>query len=159
MAHYKPEKLHVEFSADLHDQSLPRCYTLTHSDRTGDLSLTIAPQYDQAQISGWYTRLMRDEVLGEWNDESSPSLHIHCHVSGDLVFGPAKWRDAIFRQHLLMVLEAICNGDIDFFAQHVQFQEAPVRVHFHAKKNSLDRVEDWGCVKDYLFYNNSFSNA
>jgi len=159
MAHYKPEKLHVDLALELQDESLLRCYTLTHSDRTGDLFLTVGRAYDEEAISGWYTRLMRDEVLGEWQDEDGLSLHIHCHVSGGLVLGPAKWRDSIFRQHLLMVLEAICNGDADFFAQHMQFQEAPVRVHFHAKQSSLDRVEGWGCVQDYLINNYSFSNS
>ena len=40
----------------------------------------------RAQISGWYTRLMRDEVLAEWlEDEDGPALHVYCHVSGGLV--------------------------------------------------------------------------
>ncbi len=47
---------------------IPRCYTLTHSDVSGKLYLTIARNYDKAQISSWYTRFMRDEVLGEWLD-------------------------------------------------------------------------------------------
>lgn len=49
-----------------------------------------------------------------------------------------------------MALKAIVNGDGDFFAQRMQFQEATVRVHFHANQSSLDRVEDWGRVNDYL---------
>lgn len=158
MAHYKPEKLHVELTPELQEASLPRCYTLTHSDRTGDLFLTIAQQYNQAQLSGWYTRLMRDEVLGEWKNEDGLSLHIHCHVSGGLVLGPAKWRDTIFTGHLPMALEAICNGDGHFLTMHEHFLNATLLVDFHAKQDSLDRVEEWGQVKDYLVYNNSFSN-
>jgi hypothetical protein len=46
-----------------------RCYTLTHSDTTGELFLTIGPDFDRAQISGLYTRLMRDEVLAEWRED------------------------------------------------------------------------------------------
>lgn len=150
MAHYKPEKLHVELSADLHGISLPRCYTLTHSDRTGDMFLSIGRAYDEEAISGWYTRLMRDEVLGEWKDEDRLSLHIHCHVSGGFVLGPAKWRDAIFKGHLPMALEAICNGDSKFISREPDFRSAPILVHFHAKQDALDRVEDRGCVNDYL---------
>jgi len=153
MAHYKPEKLHVELSANLDDEGLPRCYTLTHSDRTGDLFLTIAPQYDQTQISGWYTRLMRDEVLGQWKDEDGLSLHFHCHVSGGLVLGPAKWRAAIFKGHLPMALEAIVNGDGEFISREPDFRSAPILVHFHAKQDALNRVEDWGSVQDYLVSN------
>ena len=46
----------------------PRRYTLTHSDSTDDLFLTIAPEVNQRQVSSWYTRLMRDEVVAEWQE-------------------------------------------------------------------------------------------
>lgn len=154
MASYKPEKLHVKLAPEMDGAKLPRCYTLTHSDRTGDMFLTIARDYDQAAISGWYTRLMRDEVLGEWQVEDSPSLHIHCHVSGGLVLGPAKWRESIFREHLPMVLEAICYGDGEFLSAEEDFRRAPIKVHFHTRQDDLDRVEVWGLVQDFLAANN-----
>jgi hypothetical protein len=149
MSKFNPEKLHVEFKQDIkdHPSPLPRCYTLTHSDRTGDLFLTIDRDYDHEQISGWYTQLMRDEVLGEWVDDDELSLHIHCHVSGGLVLGPAKWRASIFKQHLPMTLEAICYGDQEFMKHH---GKSPVFVHFHAKQKALNKVENWGTVDDYL---------
>ena len=78
-------RLHVTFEADIEKSilSLPRRYTLTHSDVTGDLFLTIAKDYDRDQINGWYTRLMHDEVLAEWLQEGGEySLHLYCHVSG-----------------------------------------------------------------------------
>ena len=67
MRRLNPDKIHVEFGLGLTSQwaIVPRRYTLTHSDATGDLYLTVAAEYDYVQISGWYTRLMRDEVLGE----------------------------------------------------------------------------------------------
>ena len=34
-------------------------------------------------IAGCYVRLLRDEVLAEWQlDGPSPTPHVHCHVSG-----------------------------------------------------------------------------
>ncbi len=146
------EKLHVKLAPELRgaEAKLPRCYTLTHSDLTGDLFLTIARTYDKKAISGWYTRLMRDEVLGEWQDQEGLSLHIHCHVSGGFVFGSAKWRESIFKQHLPLVLKAICNGDGEFFTDEPGFLQAPIKVHFHARQDALDRVEDKGQVQDYL---------
>jgi len=158
LSSYKPEKLHVTFSPEMEGVKLPRCYTLTHSDRTGDLFLKIAPQYDLAQISDWYTRLMRDEVLGQWKDEDGLALHFHCHVSGGLVLGPAKWRYAIFKGHLPMALEAIINGDGDFLHRQTNFQNAPLLVHFHAKQASLNRVEEWGSVRDYLVNHNALAD-
>jgi hypothetical protein len=152
MSGFNPNKLHVRFigGVDQNNQCLPRCYTLTHSDRTGELFLTIAESYDMAQISGWYTQLMRDEVLGEWPAGEAPSLHLHCHVSGGLVLGPARWRAAIFRQHLPLVLDAICYGDRAFLHAHPDLNAAHIRVHFHDRQATLDCVEAWGLVADYL---------
>jgi hypothetical protein len=70
-----PCKLHVTFHAGNSAGVLafPRRYTLTHSDMTGDLFLTIRAEYDQTQIAGLYTLLMRDEVLAELKGESNAS--------------------------------------------------------------------------------------
>lgn len=148
----RPEKLHVRFLPGTAPEGpvTPRCYTLTHSDATGDLFLTIGPQYDREQISGWYTRLMRDEVLAEWIDEKDgPVLHVHCHVSGGLIFGPASWRDAIFRRELPLVLESFRFGDRRLFEMHPMLDGAALLVHFHATQSRYDRVESWGVPADY----------
>ncbi|RPJ28417.1 MAG: hypothetical protein EHM35_13720, partial [Planctomycetaceae bacterium] len=92
MSRLRPEKLHVRFAGTpAPDGPLaPRRYTLTHSDTSGELFLTVGSDYDKGQISGLYTRLMRDEVLAEWRGgEDGPVLHVFCHVSGGLALGPA----------------------------------------------------------------------
>jgi len=128
----------------------PRAYTLTHSDSTGDLFLTVAQQYNISQISGWYTRLMRDEVLAQWKiEKDSPSLHVHCHVSGGLIFGTAGWRESIFRQHMPMVLEAFRYGDRKLFEIHPELDDATIWVHFHRARSYQDKVESWSQTKDY----------
>ena len=152
MSRFNPSKLTVIFidKGCTHSLVMPRCYTLTHSDRTGDLFLSIGTSYDQRKLSNWYTKLMRDEVLGEWEFTEKHSLHIHCHVSGGFVIGPAKWRMSIFLQHLPMVLQAICYGDKTFLLENQHIQEAPIYIHFHAKQKRLNKVEQWGNVKAYL---------
>ena len=152
MSRLRPDKLHVEFAfgAEPEGPTTPRRYTLTHSDATGDLFLTIGAEYHRKQTSGWYTRFMRDEVLAEWQeDEDGPSLHVHCHVSGGLVLGPAAWRDAIFRQELPLVLEAFRFGDRTLFESEAQLDGSPIWVHFHARQHSYNRVESWGTPIDY----------
>jgi hypothetical protein len=109
-----PSKLHVVCAAlaTADQPALPRRHTLTHADATGDLYLTIGQDYDRRQISGLYTRLMRDEVLAEWRQDSDGvALQVYCHVSGGLVFGSSEMRDAIFRRELPLVLEAFRYGD------------------------------------------------
>jgi hypothetical protein len=129
---------------------MPRCYTLTHSDASGDLFLTIGQEYDGDQIAGWYTRLMRDEVLAEWRDEGDgAALHVYCHVSGGLVFGTAGWRYAIFRRELSLVLEAFRHGDRQLFEAHPELDHAPIEVHFQSHRRRYRRKERWGTPADY----------
>jgi hypothetical protein len=152
MDHLKPEKLHIRFlnGSASDGPPYPRCYTLTHSDATGELFLTIGPFLDKKQISGWYTRFMRDEVLGAWEyDGEGMALHVHVHVSGGLILGSAKWREKIFRQHMPMVLEAFRYGDRKLFMNHPELEQAPIFVHFHASRPNVDRVETWGTLGDY----------
>ena len=152
MARLDPEKLHVRLlsGTTATEPFTPRRYTLTHSDFTADLYLTVGPTYDRKQITGWYTRLMRDEVLAEWRDEAGElTLHVHCHVSGGLVVGTPGWRDEIFRRELPLVLEAFRFGERGLFDAHPALDQSPVLVHFHATQPSLNRVEHWGVVGDY----------
>jgi hypothetical protein len=146
-----PARLHVTFAPGVSPQGpvIPRAYTLTHSDSTGELFLTVGSTYDRRQISGWYTRLMRDEVLAEWQAEDSPRLDVHCHVSGGLVVGSARWRYDIFRGHLPMVIEAFRHGDRELFAAHPHLDEARVMVRFHSARARFDVTEDWGRLRDY----------
>jgi hypothetical protein len=153
MSRLDPEKLHVRFASGTAPEGpvTPRRYTLTHSDATGDLFLTIGADYDRRQIAGWQTRLMRDEVLAEWvDDEEGAALHLHCHVSGGLVVGWARMRDAIFRRELPLVLEAFRFGDRRLFEAHPELDEVPIQVHFHATRARYDRTEPWGVPADYL---------
>jgi hypothetical protein len=147
-----PDKLHLRFlpGADERGPVAPRRYTLTHSDATGDLYLTIGPDYDRDAISGWYTLLMRDEVLAEWGrSEQGPSLHLYCHVSGGLAFGPAGWRYRIFQHELPLVLEAFRFGDAALYHAHPALDHAPIWVHFRARQRRYQRTERWGIPADY----------
>jgi hypothetical protein len=147
-----PEKLHVRFiDTNPTEGTLPRRYTLTHSDRTGDLYLTIGRDFDRGQISGFYTRLMRDEVLAEWRmDDGAPALHVFCHVSGGLVLGTASWRASIFEYHMPQVLQAFRYGDREHFQTNPELDRAPVHVHFQAREAHLNKVTPWGTCGNYV---------
>ena len=149
-----PDKLNTQYIDGVSREGpiKSRKYTLTHSDTTGDLFLTIGANYNREQISGWYTRFMRDEVLAEWiEDEETYSLHIHCHVSGGLVFGPAGWRYGIFKRHLPMVIEAFVYGDQGLIDNHPELAYSKVFVHFDAVQKKFNRIEDWGTLEDYRY--------
>jgi hypothetical protein len=152
MSRLNPGKLHVQFAAGATPEGplTPRRYTLTHSDSTGELFLTIAPEVDQEQISGWYTRLMRDEVLAEWQEsEDGPALHLFCHISGGLTFGSAGMRYGIFQRELALVLEAFRFGDGGLFEAQPELDRAPIWVHFQSNNRRYHKTERWGTPADY----------
>jgi len=129
---------------------IPRRYTLTHSDSTGDLFLTIDCEYDDEQISGLYTRFMRDEVLAEWiENEERYELHIYVHVSGGFVFGWAKLRYKIFKHHMPLVLKAIRKGDKELFELFPSLDQSQIYIHFLSNRNKYNKIEEFGILKDY----------
>lgn len=145
-------RLHVTFAPNIKRDrfSLPRCYTLTHSDVTGELFLTVGQEIDHEQISGWYTRFMRDEVTAKWQQENEKyALHLYCHASGGIVFGTARMRYGIFQQHMPLVLQALHEGDQVLFQNHPKLEEAAVQVHFAARQKRYRKIEVWGKISQY----------
>ena len=152
MSQLNPDKLHIKFADGAQPGlfALPRAYTLTHSDTSGDLFLTIGNGYVRSQISGFYTRWMRDEVLAEWSvADGRYMLHLYCHVSGGFVLGPAGWRLHIFRRHLPLVMQALRHGDVGIYDAKPALDKAEVFVHFKASQARYNLVEDWGKMGDY----------
>jgi hypothetical protein len=147
-----PDKLHTTFIPGTFPDSLtlPRRYTLTHSDFTGDLYLTIGTDYNIKQSSGIYTRLMRDEVFAEISEtENGNELNVYCHVSGGIVFGTAKFRYDIFQRELPLVLESFRYGDKMLFENVTELDDLPVIVYFKSSKSLYDKIENWGILSDY----------
>ena len=151
MERLNPDKLHVTYLIDTATESLtlPRRYTLTHSDITGQLFLSIGNEYDTKQISGLYTRLMRDEVLAEFAEGNGLVFRVYCHVSGGFVLGTAKLRYNIFRSELPLALEALRYGDRVLFEQNPKLDNTPVVIHFRSTVSRFDKVENWGTMADY----------
>ena len=147
MERLNPDKLHVEFTTGVTptEPIIGRKYTLTHSDITAELFLTIGLEYDYEK-----TTKMRDEVLAEWrmlNDEVI--LYVYVYVDGR--FGPmtSAIRDAIFRRELPLALEAIRYGDDEFFVAHPELDNAPIWIQFESSYPQYNKVEKWGTPEDY----------
>jgi len=151
MTYLNPNLLHVKFidGATETGPVSPRVYTLTHSDFTGELFLTIGKDIHISQIKGIYTRLMRDEVLAEWEVSETVTLHVFCHVSGGLVFGTARMRYGIFRYHMPMVLEAFRYGDRGILKEHPELEKGRILVHFTARQKKFNHDEVWGVLEEY----------
>lgn len=146
MERLNPEKLYVEYRNGVTDEkpAMGRKYTLTHSDETADLFLTIGLEYAYDQIN-----TMRDEVLAEWQThEGSPFLYATVYVGE---YGPATAvRDAVFRRELPLALEAIIYGDSDFYTEHPHLADAPIWISFNSQNSDFNKFEFWGTPQDYM---------
>lgn len=147
MSRLNPEKLSVEFRAGVTavEPIIKRRYTLTHSDITAELFLTIGLTYAYDKINA-----MRDEVLGEWmRHGTSYAYYAYLYVDGQ--FGPfvAGIRDIVFRRELPLALEAIRYGDRKLFKAHPELDNAPIVVYFMSSIPQYNKVENWGTFSNY----------
>jgi hypothetical protein len=145
-------KLHVTFAEGTGPDGplTPRRYTLTHSDRTGELFLTIGPEYDRRALRALQVRLERDEVLAEWVvTEKGPRLELHMMAQGGLfLFGTGAMRRQIFSHYRPMVLDAMYYADRSLAAAHPGLDEAPVIARFRWRDGRADD-EPWGRWGDW----------
>ncbi|WP_238881627.1 staygreen family protein [Clostridium sp. YIM B02551] len=121
---------------------IPRRYTLTHSDITAELFLTISRDYAYDKFTK-----MRDEVLGEWlNADEIYLFHISLMIDGE--FG-TNTRNTVFRRELPLALEAIRYGDRKLFALNPILDICPIIVSFNSVDPNYNSVEHWGTFSDY----------
>lgn len=139
------------------DSAVPqnRRYTLTHNDLTGRLYLSVGLDYNEDQLAGWYTRIVRDEILAEWavvhpsNDSTPPRLNVYCHVSGEELWpAPPRLRSFIFQREMKLVLDTIAYADRALLAAHPELGSATVFVHLVSDLSTLNKVVEWGSLGD-----------
>ena len=148
LSDFNKEKLNVVFATDI-DKSgpiIPRRYTLTHSDETGELFLSIGKYYDYSKVSE-----LRDEVLGCWSCDENNLYYLRLEVLLDTCNDEEKIaiRNKIFRNELPMVIKAIIYGDREFFLIHKELYGSKVIIKFKSSNKTYNAVEHWGYVKDY----------
>lgn len=149
---FDASKLHVTFADDVRPDGpvIPRCYTLTHSDLTGDLFLSIGTEHDRRALRTLQVRLERDEVLGEWvHQDGADRLELSMMAQGGLpLFGTGAMRCNIFRHYRAMTLGAMRHGDQALVASHPELDEAPVIAQFRWRDGHIER-EQWRCWGDW----------
>jgi hypothetical protein len=144
---------------------LPRRYTLTHSDATGDLFLTIGAEYDWTALTTWQVRAMADEVVAEWvvaEGEAGPAdaavetpaggtpkFVVHCRAQGGWLFFRTKTRIEMFRGYMPMCLEAMRYGDRAYLETHPELDAAPVEVKWHFRGKRRDEWESCRTLGEY----------
>lgn len=147
MSKLDPKKLSVTVQDGVTevDPIIPRRYTLTHSDITGDLFLDIGEEFNESAITD-----MKDEVRGEWVEDIGGYLYyVYLDVDGQSGWRTNGIRNFIFRRELPLALQAIRFGDREFFEAHPELNFAPIIVFFQSKNAKYNSMENWGMFSDY----------
>lgn len=152
MFKFEPQKLNVKYKDEIGVKELiiPRRYTLTHSDDTAELFLSIGKKYDFDSID--YS--MRDEVLGTWEKNDHYYLLITVELDNDGELPSTIIRDKIFRQELPLALIAIIYGDNLFFENNYELYKAKIIIKFNSKFDEYNCMEEWGSIEDYKYSQN-----
>lgn len=148
MSKLDPKKLSVEYRSGVITTNpiIPRHYTLTHSDSTADLFLSIGVSYAYDKIN-----TMRDEVLAEWVLKDN-QYFCYVYLNVDEQFGDYETstkRNEIFKRELPLALEAIRYGDKIFFSAHPDLDYSSIIVFFMSAYSQLNSIENWGTFSDY----------
>jgi len=148
MENFNPQKLTTNFQGITPLLPvLPRRYTLTHSDSTAQLFLTIGPQFSFDKLGP-----ERDEVLAEWH-------YCGCivYLSGWVrVDNPendklaATKRYKIFNENLPLALTAIRYGDSLYFKCHPRLDYAEIWLHFLSCYPEFNGAKCFGRPIDYI---------
>lgn len=143
-----PKKLKVELGCCITNvyPILDRKYTLTHSDKTGELFLYIDNNFNYDKIDS-----NRDEVLFEWKlINNMPHLYGYVHITnGDFNEEQAKKRMEIFLKELPLAIEALRYGDRNIFKKHPDLDAAPIYIRFRSSIQKFNKMKYFGIPADY----------
>lgn len=150
MSKFKPEKLSVKYipPATAFVPVDNRKYTLTHSDMTGELYLSIGNVYDYQALN----YKMRDEVLADWITMNGEYLlYGNVYISnGEFDKNMSRIRYMIFKKELDLALTAIIYGDRSFFTYYPWLLDTPIYVKFSSIFPEFNKVLYYGTPRKYL---------
>lgn len=152
MNKFNPERLSVEYrdGVTATEPVISRHHTLTHSDDTGELFLTIGTQFAWDKVNND----MRDEVIGEWKTNGH-CIYYNAYVMVNKEgqdFNTAMRRYEVFRRELPLALTAIRYGDRFLFNVYPALDNGLIIVNFISTYPQLYKQEIFGTFS-------SFSNS
>jgi hypothetical protein len=159
MSTFNPQKLSVKIFPPATEVQpiVGRKYTLTHSDITGQLFLSVGLVYDVEAID----QDMRDEVIAEWKRDNQGFLYLagKVHVDGkEKKKSASKIRFNIFRKEMDTALKGIFYGEQPFFAAYPMLLDAPIYIYFDSIYPEYNQVFYFGTARHYLNQMNVLHN-
>ena len=149
MNKFNPERLSVEYRDGITatEPVISRHHTLTHSDNTGELFLTIGTQFAWDKVNND----MRDEVIGEWKTNGY-YIYYNAYVMVNKEgqdFNTAMRRYEVFRRELPLALTAIRYGDGFIFDVYPALDNGLIIVNFISTYPQLYKQEIFGTFSSY----------
>ena len=149
MNKFNPERLSVEYRdvVTATEPVISRHHTLTHSDDTGELFLTIGTQFAWDKVNND----MRDEVIGEWKTNGY-YIYYNAYVMVNKEgqdFNTAMRRYEVFRRELPLALTAIRYGDRFIFDVYPALDNGLIIVNFISTYPQLNTQEIFGTFSSY----------
>ena len=123
---------------------LGRKYTLTHSDITGELFLTIGEEYAIDLISS-----IRDEVLGTFRNDCGLYFYLYVLIDDPTEEGRSSIRNRIFREELPGALWAIRAGDEQLYKAYPELDDLPIWIYFDSNEEQWEAYEYYGSFRQY----------
>ena len=122
-----------------------RKYTMTHSDKTGDLFVTIGTGFAEDKIDK-----LRDEVRLQYIIvDRMPILYGEVVVDGMGIPGNPPVREAIFKREMPVALQAIRYADDALFTTYPELDNTPVYIQFISSNPDRNKLYDYGNIGDY----------
>lgn len=150
MVNFNPAKLQTTFvsPATRTHPIIGRKYTLTHSDESGNLFLSVGTQFDYSSINV----KNRDEVFAEWIHERGKIYFVgKVYVTGgEFTDEIAKRRFMIFQKEMPLALTAIFYGDRFLLSNYPYLLYAPIYIQFQSSLPQYHRTIYFGNPRAYL---------
>jgi Staygreen protein len=147
---FNPSKLHVTYlpPATAFRPVERRKYTLTHSDETGDIFLSIGHEYDLSKVNV----NVRDELAAEWLPQLGQYvLAGKFHISnGDFDYQYAHVRYLIFQKEAERALSALIYGDREFYSHYPWLLDSPIYIYFESVYPEFSKMIYYGTPRQYL---------
>lgn len=146
MKKINPKKVFTEFRDGVNkiEPIEGRKYTVTHSDKTGDLFVTIGLKYAEDKIDK-----LRDELLLTWTYSDERLKLIGQVLIDNEVIKNSRIRNIIFKKEMPLALQAIRYADRELFQLNKSLDDIPIEIQFISQSEKYNKIIEFGTMKEY----------
>ena len=149
MNEFNPLNVFVQYRENIRpiQPVLGRKYTITHSDKSGDLFVAISNEYAKDRIGP-----MRDEVLIEWKRRKREYvLEGSALVDINQSEVNSKIRNEIFLREMPLILKSLRYADRFLFETYPILDSSTVFINFDSNNPEFNKNYNFGAIGNYIY--------